>query len=498
MKTGHHFTLSQWGYSAAVTKGMGYLLPSGEATEDELACCLVFYPARDEYRRALMGSLDYLATWIAWERDSEKRGKDAAASWKLANIQTWECCSMGFCDDLQTNLADILAAITALECCGEQDITDGEQYTDVVVDGVGDVPQNIIDAGYAEDSEDWDGFDDYKCMISHLAVDHIEKFFTEIAPFINDSGNVIGGVGVVAVLLGGILALIGLPISVSIIAVVGAASGVWYWIATYGKSAVLDIADEIAIYHDDLACAIYEADGVADAISDFNDEVDSLFSVTNAVAIKAVGFEPQLRAMYAGRYKQEDIAEKLSDLGYATIGYVCECEDYEPPPSGYHLVNAGWMQFSSSSGCTNTGSFLNPDTGIVTLDFNVTSSSSWEHVVAITEENPWSGGWLVHGWVMNLISYTGDTPIIGFRGAASFSPPVYVPNDYLVGESWAGYNMFLHGGQDWDDWANQYDFYRRNNQNPAGSLWDSVLRRSTNPQTGPHLVVYRLRIIVAD
>ncbi len=100
-----------------MTKGKGYLLPSGDATEDELECCLVFYPARDEYRRALMGSLDYLATWIAWERDSQKRGQDAAASWKLANIQTWECCSMGFCDDLSTTLQELLAAIHALECC---------------------------------------------------------------------------------------------------------------------------------------------------------------------------------------------------------------------------------------------------------------------------------------------------------------------------------------------------------------------------------------------
>ena len=180
-----------------MTKGKGYLLPDGGASENELACCLVFYPARDEYRRALMGSLDYLATWIAWERDSEKRGQDAAASWKLANIQTWECCSMGFCDDLTTSLADILAAITALECCGEQDITDGDQYTDPVVDGEGDVPQNIIDAGYAEDAADWEGFANYKCMISHLAVDHVETFFREIAPHISDAGYVIGGVGVV-------------------------------------------------------------------------------------------------------------------------------------------------------------------------------------------------------------------------------------------------------------------------------------------------------------
>ena len=193
-----------------MTKGKGYLLPSGDASEDELECCIVFYPARDEYRRALMGSLDYLATWIAWERDSEKRGQDAAASWKLANIETWECSAMGYCDDLLTTLQELLAATKALECCGEQDITDGLQFTDDIVDGVGDVPQNIIDAGYAENAADWDGFDDYKCMISHLAVNHVESFFRQISPFISDTYLVFGGVGVVGGVKGARHASVGL------------------------------------------------------------------------------------------------------------------------------------------------------------------------------------------------------------------------------------------------------------------------------------------------
>jgi hypothetical protein len=313
-----------------VTKGKGYLLPSGDATEDELECCLVFYPARDEYRRALMGSLDYLATWIAWERDTEKRGQDAAASWKLANIQTWECCNMGYCDDLLTTLEALLAATTALECCGDQDITDGKQYTDEIVDGVGDVPQNIIDAGYATDASDWTGFDSYKCMISHLAVDHVESFFRQIAPHISDTGIVIGGIGVVGALVGAILTVVGLPISAGIIIALGAAAAIWTWITSEGRDAVEDLADEIATNHDALACAIYQGDGVSDSVSDFNDEVDSLFTALNAIAIKAINLEPQLRAMYSGRYDQEDIAAKLEELDYQVSSYDCsECSEEE-------------------------------------------------------------------------------------------------------------------------------------------------------------------------
>jgi hypothetical protein len=444
-----------------------------------------------------MGSLDYLATWIAWERDSEKRGQDAAASWKLANIQTWECTSMGYCDDLYTTLQALLAATQALECCGEQDITDGERYTDDVVDGEGDVPQPIIDAGYAEDSEDWAGFADYKCMISHLAVDHIEGFFRGISPHINNAGIVVGGVGVVFAMLGSILALAGFPITFAIIGAVGGASAVWYWIAQYGESAVEDIADEIAIHHDALACAIYNGDGVSDAISDFNDEVDSLFGAIDAAGIKAVGFEPQLRAMYSGRYDQQDIAEKLAAAGYETIGYICDCEELEPPPTGFELVNCDYFEQGGTTGCTDNGSSVDPDTGIVTLDFNVTSGA-WDHntILRVLRDGP-DQAWMAHGWVMDLISYSGATDEPNFRSGDAFPDPINIgdPEELVPGSSWGGYNRDLHGqGQEWIDWEEQWDYtYGCNMDDNQQYL---LLRKSTGGQASHHVVIYRLRILV--
>jgi hypothetical protein len=53
-----------------------------------MTCVKVYVPNKVEYLRALTGSLDYLGTWVAWERDELKRGKDAAASWKIANELT--------------------------------------------------------------------------------------------------------------------------------------------------------------------------------------------------------------------------------------------------------------------------------------------------------------------------------------------------------------------------------------------------------------------------
>jgi hypothetical protein len=484
-----------------VTKGKGYLLPSGDASEDDLECCIVFYPARDEYRRALMGSLDFLATWLAWERDSEKRAQDAAASWKLANIQTWECTNMGYCEDLMTTIEALLAATHALECCGDQDITDGLQFTDDIVDGVGDVPQNIIDAGYATGVTDWAGFDDYKCMISHLAVDHIEQFFRQISPYISDTGIVIGGIGVVGALLGAILALIGLPIAFGIIMAVGAAAGIWTWIATYGRDAVDDLADDIATNHDALACAIYDGDGVTDAISDFEAEVDSLFSTIDATAIKAVGFEPQLRAMYAGRYDQQDIAENLADMGYATTGYVCDCAGVLAPPSGYHLEYPGSLwQYIWQQGCSNNGSTYVPATGILTLKFNNGSPSAQTYASfeCADMENHLS----YHGYLLDLLAR--DNP----KGQKITSPTNQAPTKgsnkihpsaaawWEVGTSLAGYNTTRHSGSAWDDWVDQYDNVVHTDADRNETVWQET--PDADGAGTPYSITVRIRYLVPD
>ncbi len=476
-----------------MTKGKGYLLPSGDASEDDLECCIVFYPARDEYRRALMGSLDYLATWIAWERDSEKRGQDAAASWKLANIQTWECTNMGYCDDLATTLQALLAATQALECCGEQDITDGLQYTDDIVDGVGDVPQNIIDAGYASGTSDWAGFDDYKCMISHLAVDHIETFFREISPYVSDTGIVIGGVGVVGALLGAILVVVGLPIAAGIIFALGAAAGIWTWIATYGRDAVDDLADDIATHHDALACAIYEGDGVTDAIADFEVVVDALFSTIDAIAIKAVGFEPQLRAMYAGRYDQQDIADNLDTLGYETVFFVCDCVTETPPKSGWHLEYPETLvSFRDFINCTDAGSTYNPATGILDIKLNVSAAAQMEMRARFD-----TGSGFGLGCVMEVLGYTLPTKLQE-QGRNLLSGVIF-DNEVFVDDKYAGLrtDILNPADPDWAAWLAQYDFIHHMSGG-SPETGDFELGENGTTQTGFYRITVRIRRLEAD
>jgi hypothetical protein len=472
-----------------MTKGIGYLLPPGDASEDELACCIVFYPDRDEYRRALMGSLDYLATWIAWERDVDKRGKDAAASWKLANIQTWECCSMGFCDDLSTSLTDILAAITALECCGDQDITDGDQYTDPIVDGVGDVPQNIIDAGYADDAADWDGFDDYKCMISHLAVDHVESFFREIAPHISDAGLVIGGLGVVGALLGAVLTIVGLPLAAGLLLALGAASAIYAWIARYGRDAVDDLADEIAIHHEALACAIYGGDGVADSVADFGDKVDELFSATDALGIKAINIAPQLKAMYSGRYDQIDIAQNLADGGYETVGYICSCDEEDPPPSGWHLEFPILEDFRDYLWCVDAGSSYNPATGILDIQLEVNGDAQME----MRARFDYLGRL---GYVIDVMSYTLPTRLQD-QGHKLVSGVVF-DNEVFAGDTYAGLNTteLNPSSPAWAAWLSQFDFLTHSTG--GAEIDDFELGENGPPNDAFYRVTCRIRALHPD
>jgi hypothetical protein len=396
---------------------------------------------------------------------------------------------MGFCDDLTTSLADILAAITALECCGEQDITDGDQYTDPVVDGEGDVPQNIIDAGYAEDAADWDGFASYKCMISHLAVDHVEEFFRKIAPHLSETGTIFGGMGILGTLMGGILILFGLPLAGGLVIALGAAAAIWNWITKYGRGAVEDIAGEIATHHDALACAIFEGDGVADSVSDFNDKVDELFSATDAIGIKAINIAPQLKAMYSGRYDQQDIAQKLADQGYEVEGYACICDEEDPPPSGYHLEYPVLEQFRDFWWCYDEGCTYNPSTGILDIKIEPTGNPDMSMKAVFTFLGKW-------GYVIDVLSYSIAT-IVQDQGHCPTASPGFSA-EVFPGDSYAGVNKFRidHLDPDWAAWLAQYDWIQ--NTDHTGNCDVFELGERGTPEVELYRVVVRVRGLLPD
>ena len=95
----------------------GYLIPDN-AQPDHLRCVRVYLPDDPLYLAALLGSLTYLGTWAAWERDAEKRGRLAALAWKDANERTidelplgceGECEDCELCDMTQDELREIIS-----------------------------------------------------------------------------------------------------------------------------------------------------------------------------------------------------------------------------------------------------------------------------------------------------------------------------------------------------------------------------------------------------
>lgn len=267
---------------------------------------------------------DYdFADWDELQHILSEADREIGAAMPLSEL-------VGYIDEVE----ELLRALQyTANCCDDNtDITDGDWYTNPVVDGEGNVPQEIIDAGYATGTSDWSGFDDYKCMISYLVVDDLEAKLRTFAPYVDSAGVIIGGIATIASILttiftGGLGA-----IALGIIATTGT-TALFYKLVTDG-SVLEGIADEIATNREDLACAVYGADGSAAAHTALNAKIDELFSVIEAPIIKAMNLGPTLKALYGGLHDTTSIAQKLEDLGYVSGDFDCACLPPAVPQAG--------------------------------------------------------------------------------------------------------------------------------------------------------------------
>lgn len=341
---------------------MPYPLPSGVLGDDDIVCQLVYLPDRPEYWQAFLGALSYMSTWRAWERDDDKRGKDAASNWREANELTMECWRMACLEQLQDDVAEILALMQlGNPCCDDMDITDGNQYTDRVEDGVGNVPQNIIDAGYASGTGDWAGFDDYKCMICHVTVNQMSARLNELNELVNEYGAIAGSAAAIAAILAVIFATGGVAIVFGLVAGVGAVSLLYE--SLMGFPLLGNLADKVDTNHDELACAMYDSDGDEGALVALNDKIDEIFTVAESLILKNLNLAPTIKSLYAGRYDQQDIAEILDDAGYDVSAFDCSCIEYE----GDHQKVTTWPDGADWQGWSATGTLTtdgNPAYGV--------------------------------------------------------------------------------------------------------------------------------------
>lgn len=117
-----------------------YALPD-DIHPEGFGCLRIYYPLNAGYRRAVLGAVSYLGNWYAWQHDDQKRGKDAAAQFRLAYALTVDDILAGkTCDcDEQPPTPPITpeeatAIMAGITIEGDEDM--GQVVTDVqLVDG---------------------------------------------------------------------------------------------------------------------------------------------------------------------------------------------------------------------------------------------------------------------------------------------------------------------------------------------------------------------------
>ena len=310
---------------------MPYLIPSSPQFEDELECLLVFYPNRVEYRQALLGAYTDLTKQWNWEGTPAER-KDVVDSWDLAVLETLN--GMGKLDDI----IDLLEAMTLLideiepllrnaqPCCPDG----GGQYGDLPdydLSGTGDVPQAIIDAGYATDAADWDGYADYKCMAAHILVDNLEATLQAWAGILDGPGKAFISFATVAATLwvtaltgGGAIVILG-GLAFDALSLWKILEAIDDWTAAGLTSAVDDVEDA----RDSIVCAAVNADGLAAIKTAVDAALDSELSALLATILKLANTNQKITYYFAGYYNGQDAAQALADYGADPADYDCNC-----------------------------------------------------------------------------------------------------------------------------------------------------------------------------
>lgn len=337
-----------------MSKGRGYLLPPGEAYTDEMACALVIYPDKDEYRRALLGSLDYLGTWIAWERDPSKRGQDAARAWKEANEFTWECMSMNYCQAILDQLEEISSKLGMSSCC------DGNTYvnyndmtivTTTIVPGVGDPPATW---GESEVITDWDEWREYVCGAAHDYVDDLVSKAEDLAKVAASGTYTLDFVAYVISVLTYRIKIIPVPVNELVI------EPLMRWlIESIGEMDFDAQAAEFEDNREDIVCALVLGLSLEDYVhAAVIDDLMWTYFYSN------LDYESTTSAIYLG---------EVEDYGYLTPmqSAVCSCEY---PLEEHQLIhnpdlNLGWGDWTISSPFTWASTQVNAGDEVPTYDY---------------------------------------------------------------------------------------------------------------------------------
>lgn len=299
----------------------GYLLPDGDAFTADLACCLVFYPDKPEYRRALTGSLAYLSTWLAWERDSAKRGQDAARAWKNALDETLECMNMACLEDLISDVETIRILMENKKDCCDDNVTyfPTEDPTTEIEPEIGDPPEFYGETAVA----DWDDWAEHVCYNAHKYVDYMKGTAGELNQAVLLSTIYIGIISAALTLLA--FSGIGLPIAYGIAAAIVADIALSATAETFEDS-----ADDFENARATIVCAIVKGYSLPDAIEGAlgSDVAWDLF-------YQFIDYESAIAIIYEGGYGTEYLPAETRDD--------CSCEGVARFEFDFAIDEDGWI-----------------------------------------------------------------------------------------------------------------------------------------------------------
>lgn len=317
-------------------KDPGYRLPDGDLENYDLDCLLVFYPDREEYRRALLGSLSYLATWLAWERDAEKRGRLAAAAWLDALNCTLECLEMACLDNLTAVMESVKILLVNQICC-DQTLLDYHPTTIItttIVPGQGPDPTVYGETSVA----DWDEWYEHICFQAHNYVDELVNIANSAATALTAGALTLG---ILSQFLN-VLQFILLPIAFFW-------SDVTEWLANLLASPVAildDTAADIEAARQSIVCTIMQNTDLGQAVQDAitNDDAWTyLFGLINYDGVKAL--------IYEGGHDGNYLPTETRSTG-------CDCFQYDY----YGIWNPGsqldWSTYDMYSVDWVTGQFI--------------------------------------------------------------------------------------------------------------------------------------------
>ena len=260
----------------------GYPLPVGEVYTDDFSCQLVFIPNKDEYWQAILGAILYMGTWKAWERDDDKRGKDAAQAWREANELTLECWRMTTClQDITSRMDLMLALMAARICCDAGTVSYDSTViiATTIVPGVGDDPDVYGETAVA----DWQEWYEHLCYQAHAYVDRLIQYANTIHAIFNAGSLTLD---TWASILDALM-FVGLPIPFYI-------ADAMEWLSDILSGGVFDMfadaAADLEDARDSIVCAFMQDTAVEDAVGS-GSSWTLFYQLINYDNVKAILYE---------------------------------------------------------------------------------------------------------------------------------------------------------------------------------------------------------------